>query len=819
MGQKLTANQLRRTYDPAGLGCDTTESILPLDGIIGQERASRALQFGLHIGSDGFNMYVSGPPGIGKMTAVKTYLEQTAEEKESPGDWVYVNDFNDPYRPKAIELPQGKGSELRSDIKTLIQNIRRDIPQAFDSEEYNVKSEEIIRGLQKQREELLETLNVRAMEAGFTLQPSPYGVLVVPVQDGKPMSETDFQSLPDEEREKIKSKREELQDELNDAMKHMRTMEKQYQAQLKQLDQLVALYVVGGSIKELLEKYAKYPDVTDYLNAMQEDILENINDFRAPGEAQQAQMGQQAPWVEELKFRKYEVNLLVDNSKKGAPVVVELNPNYSNLFGRIEKETQYGALYTDHTMIKAGSIHKANGGFLVLPAEDVLRNLLTWESLKRALESSEIEIEEVGERLGYMATKSLKPSPIKLDVKVVLVGKPYIYYILHAYDEDFPELFKVKADFDTTMENSEENIQAFTSFICKICRNEELKHLEASAISRALAYGTRLADDQERLSTNFGAIADLIREAHHWASENGSEYINADHIEQAIEEKIYRSNLIQEKISEMITRGSILIDTEGKAVGQVNGLAVLGLGDLLFGKPSRITATVSPGREGIVDIEREVQMGGAIHSKGVLILNGYLRKRFAQDQPLTLSARLVFEQSYSGVDGDSASSTELYALLSALSGIPIKQGIAVTGSVNQNGEVQAIGGANQKIEGFYDICVAKGLTGDQGVMIPASNVKNLMLRPDVVEAVKKGKFNIWAVSTIEEGIEILTDVPAGERGSDGKFPQDSVYAKVEAKFDQLAESLETQPSDQMRADVSPPPIEREDVPPDPEIPK
>ena len=818
MGQKLKPEQLKRTYDPAILGCETTEGISPLTGIIGQERASRALNFGLHIESVGFNMYVAGPPGIGKMTAVQQFLQQVALEKDSPGDWIYVNGFDDNYQPRALTIPQGQGIQLHNDIKHLIRNIRRDIPRAFEGEEYLVKSEEIVKALQKQREELLETLNVRAMEAGFSLQPSQVGVMVVPVKDGKPMTEPDFQALPEAEREEIKAKRDQIQDDLNAAMKHLREMEKVYQKQLEELDQLVAIYVVGGSINELREKYSKLPQILEYLQAMQKDILENINNFRAQPEAQPPRPDQ-PPWLEEVKFRKYEVNLLVDNSEQGAPVTVELNPTYGNLFGKIEKETQFGSLYTDHTMIKPGSLHRANGGFLVLPAEDVLRNLLTWESLKRALESSEIQIEDVGERLGYVATKSLKPEPIPLDVKVVLVGRPMLYYLLHANDEDFPELFKVKADFATRMDVTDENVKGFSSFICGICESESLKHLESGAIARVLEYAARLADDQEKLSTHFGAIADLIREANYWAEQSKSEYISAEHIGQALEEKVYRANLIQEQMREMIERGTVLIDTSGADVGQVNGLAVLGLGDHSFGKPSRITASVSPGREGIVDIEREVQMGGAIHSKGVLILNGYLKKRFAQKRPLTLSARLVFEQSYSGVDGDSASSTELYALLSALSDIPIKQGIAVTGSVNQNGEVQAIGGVNQKIEGFYDICVAQGLTGEQGAMIPESNVKNLMLREDIIAAVQDGKFHIWSVSNIEEGIEILTGVSAGERDLEGIFPPDSVYGKVEKRFDELADALQNSVSDQRKAEASPSPAETSDLPPDPEIPR
>ena len=495
-----------------------------------------------------------------------------------------------------------------------------------------------------------------------------------------------------------------------------------------------------------------------------------------------------------MPFRKYQVNVLVDNSKQeGAPVVVELNPSYSNLFGRVEKEAHFGALYTDLTMIKAGSLHRANGGYLVLRAEDLLRNPFSWDGLKRALLSRQIEIEEPGERFGFMATKSVRPQPIPLDVKVALIGSPLLYYLLYASDDEFSELFKVKADFDTSMARDEENVQDFLAVLSTFCHKEKLKPLDASAVAKLLEHASRLAEDQEKLSTHFGALADVIREAHFWALQDGAPHVGAAHVQKALDEKLYRSNLIQERIQEMIARGTLLIDAAGEAVGQVNGLSVLSLGDYLFGKPSRITASVGPGREGVIDIEREVELGGPIHSKGVLILSGYLAQEYAQDKPLTLAARLVFEQSYEGIEGDSASSAELFTLLSALSGLPVKQGIAVTGSVNQHGELQAIGGVNQKIEGFFDVCQAKGLTGEQGVIIPQSNVQNLMLREDVVEAVKSKRFHVWPVKTIDEGIEILTGVPAGKRGPDGQFPEGTVGYRVDRRLREFAECLKEFP--------------------------
>jgi lon-related putative ATP-dependent protease len=494
--------------------------------------------------------------------------------------------------------------------------------------------------------------------------------------------------------------------------------------------------------------------------------------------------------MKELPFRRYKVNVIVDNSQlKGAPVIFEENPTYLNLFGRIEKEAQFGSFTTDFTLVKGGSIHKANGGYLVLPVESLLTNQLSYDGLKRALRSSKISIEEAIERLSFMTTKTLTPQPIPLNVKVILVGQPHVYQLLLAYDTEFHEFFKVKADFDTTIDRNKENIRRYASFVCTLCEKEKLKHLEAPAIAKVVEHGSRLAEDQRKLSTRFAEVADLIREANYYATQDKSEYINASHITKALEEKIYRSNLIQQKILEMIQRGLYLIDTSGARTGQVNGLSVIGLGDFEFGRPSRVTASIGLGREGLLDIEREAKMGGPIHTKGVLILGGYLANKYAQHKPLSLSARLVFEQSYEGVEGDSASSTELYAILSALADAPIKQNVAVTGSVNQRGEVQAIGGVNEKIEGFYEVCKLKGLKGDESVMIPKSNVQDLMLKEEVVKAVKDGRFHIYPVSTIDEGIEMLTGVKAGERRKDGAFEPNTLNDKVDRRLKEMAETL------------------------------
>ncbi|OGF55339.1 MAG: ATP-dependent protease, partial [Candidatus Fraserbacteria bacterium RBG_16_55_9] len=798
MNRELTPKQLRRVFAPRELGCETTEDHPLLTGIIGQERAVKALRFGLDIQAVGFNTYVAGLPGIGKMTAIQAFLEEFAKQKETPPDWCYANNFAAPDQPKVLKLPAGRGRELQRDLKHFIDQARREIPKAFDSEEYNSRREEIAKGLNQQREAVLQRLNTRATQAGFTLQGTPLGVMVVPVLGGRPLSDAEFLALPASAREDLESRREQLQEELKVAMKQAREFERAAQVKLQELDQQVVLFVVGGLIEDLFEKYKDLPEIGEHLQALQKDIQENIEVFKGSSTSAQPSSdgGPAMPWLQDLPFRKYQVHVLVGNSEQqGAPVVLELNPSHSNLFGRIEKETLFGALYTDFTMIQDGALHRANGGYLILPAEDVLNNLFSWDGLKRALRSREIQIEEMGERLGYIATKSLRPQPIPLDVKVILVGHPSLYYLLHSYDEEFPELFKVKADFDTRMDCTEENIRDFISFLCTLCQKEKLRHLDASAIGKMLEYAARRAEDQEKLSTHFGAMADLVREANFWAAQQGSAYVTDVHIQRALEEKVYRSSLLHNRIQEMMSAGTILIDTMDRAVGQVNGLSVIHLGDYEFGRPVRITASVGPGREGIIDIEREVELGGPIHSKGVMILSGYLSHKYAQGMPLSLGARLVFEQSYEGIEGDSASSTELYALLSALSGLPIKQSIAVTGSVNQHGQIQPIGGVNEKIESFFELCNAKGLTGDQGVMIPASNVRHLMLREDVVEVARSGKFHVWAVSTIDEGMEVLTGIPAGERGSNGKFPKNTVNFRVDQRLRKMAESLHEPPEE------------------------
>lgn len=792
MIKELSVENLRRRAEPSGLHCKTTEELTPLEGIIGQGRAVKALRFGLDIKEEGFNIYVAGLPGTGRKTAVKGFLEEVAKSKPVPSDWCYVNNFVNSHQPRAIELPPGKGKEFQMDMRSFVNNARTFLPRAFESEDYATKRDSLVASIDNERKELLSKLNERAKKEGFVLQSTPIGVLVIPVVKGRPLSEADLLALSPEIRREIERRREKLKTELRSAMRQLRELQKKIADKTDELNQEVALFAIGHLVDELLEKYSKFPDIITYLEAVKKDVLENLESFI--GGPKEPTIPFRAPWLKELPFRKYEVNLVVDNSSlQGAPVIVEQNATHQNLFGRIEKEAQFGVLTTDFTMVRGGSLHKANGGYLVLTVEDLLRNLFSYDTLKRSLMNECLDIEEAGERLGFITTKGLKPESIPLKVKVVLVGHPNLYPQLYLLDVDFKRLFKVKADFDTTMDRNEENMRRYASFICTFVRKEKLRHLDASGLAKTIEYGSRLAQDQQKLSTRFGDVADIIREANFYAQQENSEYTTARHVKKAIDEKVYRSNLIQEKIREMIERNVLLIGTDGETVGQVNGLSVMSLGDFAFGAPSRVTASVGLGKEGIIDIQREARLAGPIHTKGVLILSGYLTEKYAHDKPLSLSARLVFEQSYGMIEGDSASSTELYALLSTLSEVPVKQGLAVTGSVNQKGEVQAIGGVNEKIEGFFEVCKARGFTGEQGVLIPESNVQNLMLKEEVIEVVRAGKFHIYPVKTIDQGIEILTGIKAGTRLSSGTFEEKTINQKVEKKLSAMAEKLKEFP--------------------------
>jgi lon-related putative ATP-dependent protease len=784
---ELSYKEARGSLEHIDFDCRSTADLTPLTEIIGQGRAIKALQFGLKIDIKGFNIYISGMPGTGKRSSMENYLNEIAKTRPVPCDWCYVNNFSDPNRPNALELPAGNGLIFKKDMEQFISEIRSALSLAFDSDEYAKRRTETLRVIEEERNEVTKQVNSLAANAGFLLQRSPIGLLLIPIVDGRPIKEEEFSQLSPQLQQQIQERREALQTELRSSMKQFRDIEQKMNQVVKDLNRDIAIFALEPMTSVLQEKFGDCPDVVKYLDEVEEDILDNLQSILRGDREEQPTLPFQLPGTRTDPTDRYKVNLIVDNSKlNGAPVIMESNPTLSRLFGATEKEARFGALITNYTMIKAGSAHRANGGFLVVPVEGLFKNPLIYETLKRAIDNEKLEIEEPTQRLGFVMTKSLTPEPIPFKTKVIIIGDPQIYQILFARDREFKELFKVKAEFDTTMDRNDVNINQYASFVCTLVNKEDLNHLDPEGLAAVIEYSSRLAADKNKLSTQFAVISDIIREANFYADEEGSELISRKHINQALDEKVYRSNLIEKKIEEMIEKNVIMIDTDGERVGQVNGLAVLSLGDYTFGKPSRITASIGVGKKGIIDIEREAQMGGPTHTKGVLILSGYLNEKYAQQEPLSLTARLVFEQSYSGVDGDSASSTELYALLSALSRKPIRQFIAVTGSVNQKGEVQAIGGVNAKVEGFFEVCKSKGISGKEGCMIPYSNVQNLMLKEEVVEAIKDGRFHIWPVKTIEQGIEVLTGVSAGERLSDGTYPEGTINYIVQQRLSDMA---------------------------------
>ncbi|OGD61285.1 ATP-dependent protease [Candidatus Bathyarchaeota archaeon RBG_13_52_12] len=788
---ELNYEKARRNCTTEIKDCASTAELEPLQQIIGQDRAVKALHFGLKMRDEGFNIYVSGMSGTGRKTTIASFLQAKAKEMPIPPDWCYVNNFKDPTQPNALKLPAGKGKAFRDNMDKFTEDVKKELQKAFESEDYAQKRASTVKKFDDEKAELWQEINQKANQAGFILQRSPIGMAIIPVINDKPIADEQFATLPPKIKEQIRTRRESLQDDFRSAFRQFRDLDKGSEEAVDKFNKEVATFAMDHLLEVLLEKYSDITEVKEFLDSVKNDILENLPTILTSGQPQQQPaLPFLMPGTATDPTSSYKVNLIVDNSDlKGAPVITEMSPTQPHLFGIVQKEARFGALLTDYTMIRAGSAHKANGGFLIIPVEDLLMDAIAWDSLKKTITSRKLSIEDIAQRLGYIATKTMTPEPIPFDVKVILIGSPDLYYALHHYDRDFKEIFKVKADFDTTMERNEENINMYASFICNICKKDNLRHLDSSGIAAVIEYSSRLAEDQSKLSTWFAQVADIIKEAAHYAKEEGAEYTTGKHIEKALEEKVYRSNLIEQKMEKMIEEGTILVDTAGEKIGQINGLSVLGLGDFAFGKPSRITVSVGVGKKGIIDIEREAQMGGPIHTKGVQILSGFLNDRYAKEFPLSLTARLVFEQSYSGVEGDSASSTELYGILSALSRKPIKQHFAVTGSVNQKGEVQAIGGVNEKLEGYFQLCKARGLDGEHGVVIPASNVKNLMLKHEVVDAIKSGQFHVFPVSTIDEGIEVLTGVKAGVSGKDCKYPAGTINCLVQDRLASMAEKV------------------------------
>jgi lon-related putative ATP-dependent protease len=769
------------------IGVKSTEELKPLEVLVGQPRAYQALLLGFAAKETGFNVFAAGATGTGKTTTITDFLEDLAKKLPTPADWCYIHNFEDEYQPKALRCPSGMAKQLKQDMREFIKAARIAIPQVFAGEDYAAKREEMDRKANSKRQEIITRMGQTAEEAGFLLQLTALGLSLVPVIKGRPMKPDEFASLPKDTQQKLVQQREGVSEKLQPLLRELRELEVSARDEIMEFDRDVTLYAIDHLMSDLLQKYKSYDEIVQFLRTVQGHIAEDLDRFRGKsGEKTDAK----EEYLEEAGFRVYDVNVIVDNSDvQGAPIVIDQNPTYDNVLGRIERESQLGTLTTDFTLIRGGSIHRANGGFLIVRAEQLLRDFVVYDSLKRALKSAEIRIEDLPQRIGYANVRSLAPEPIPLDVKVILIGDSAMYQLLYAYDPEFRELFKVKAEFDSTMQRTDGNVRNYAGFFATLAANENLKHLDASAMARLVEHSCRLAEDQDKLSTQFGLVADVVREAHFYAQQDNSKYITSGHVEKAIEAKTYRSNLIQEKLREYIQKNIIFISTDGEVAGQINGLSVLSLGDFSFGAPSRITVAAGLGKEGLIDVQREVAMSGPIHGKGVMIIAGYLASKFARDKPLTLSARIVFEQNYEGVEGDSASSTELYALLSALSGVPVNQHFAVTGSVNQNGEVQPIGGVNEKIEGYFEVCKARGLDGHHGVVIPQSNVRNLMLKEEVLEAVKTGSFHIYPVSTIEEGIEILTGKPAGKQLPSGGYEENTVYELVDRHLRDMAETV------------------------------
>jgi len=794
--KEVPVEQLRWRCDPGSLGFKTTNDIITGPGIIGQRRAVNALRLGLDIDSHGYNLFVNGLPGTGRKTAIKRLLKETERIKRIPPDKIYVNNFKNPDMPILIRLKAGEGRRFKKDMEHFVEHLSKHIPEIFASETYQKRRKDKTDALKTMQTKIVKKFEAEAAKEKFALVPMQVGAsmkpVLLPLIDGKAANFEQIRALQNEGKlskedvEKMEKTNSQLMKRMEDVFEKLKELDRKTAEELKTLDHEMVNPLIEEQIKEIKNRY-NCKELEKYLAEVKESVQEDPEQFFSAQDENDTAKKSKAGDVKD-RFIQYQVNLLVDNcDAKEAPVIFETSPSYSNLFGTVEVTMERsGGAKTDFTKIKAGSFLKADGGFLVVEALDLLIEPGVWPAFKRTLKNRKVEI-QIYAPVYMVSISAMKPEPIECDVKVAIVGDPYLYQLLYSQDPDFKKIFKLRADFDSVMDINQETIRDYANFVKRIASAEKLLSFNSKAVAAMVEYGVRLAGKQTKLSTQFNQVADILREANYWARKDNKKTVTEKYIHKAIDEKNKRSALVEEKIQEMIDEGAIMIDTTGSVKGQVNGLAVYDMGDYSFGKPSRITANVSVGDSGIINIEREAQMSGPLHNKGVLILSGYLRARYAQDKPLVMSASLCFEQSYSGVDGDSASSTEIYALLSALSGLPLRQDTAVTGSVNQKGEIQPIGGVNQKIEGFFEVCCAAGFTGTQGVMIPHQNVVDLMLKEEVIEAVKKGKFRIYPVKTIDEGIEILTGIPAGARKKDGTYPKGTVNHLVDQKLQEYAE--------------------------------
>lgn len=801
----LKSSEIRLSCNLENLSFKTTADVPPLEGMIGQERAVRATEFGLKVKRPGYNIFMTGLTGTGKSSYAQSIVKTISAEEPVPDDWLYVYNFEHPGEPIALNLPAGTGTDFRHQIEELLEDLKESIPKAFDGEDYERQKSVHVKGFQDDRAEYLDELNRTAQEKGFALKRTSSGFVTIPMENGEQIGEDEYTRLDQEKKDELEKKSSEVQIKAMEIMRRVQKLEKELKEKLKELDQEVGMSAVGHLFNDLIEQYGQYPEVKTYLKAFQDDVLSNLSDFRSDEEDQQNPMMWLRQQGQEQSDRRYRVNLLVENREtEGAPMVYETNPSYYNLLGRVEYENRFGTVMTDFTMIKAGALHRANGGYLILQARDVLTSIQSWEVLKRVLRTREIRIENISEHFGLVAMSTLRPQPIPLNVKVVMIGNPFIYFLLYHYDEDFRKLFKVKADFDIEMERRDDDILKMASFISFHCNSQGLRHFDGPAVGEIVEYSTRLAENQNKLSTRFNEIVDLLFEADAWAELDGSELVSKNHVEKAMDEMVYRSNKYEQKIIDSIAEGEILLDLEGRKVGQVNALSVIDQGDYRFGRPSRITASTYLGRKGIINIERESELSGRIHSKGILILNGYLGAKYGTLVPLNLTASLCFEQSYGAVDGDSASAAELFSLLSSLSEVPLRQDLAVTGSINQKGEVQPVGGVSAKIEGFYMACKVKGLTGGQGAIVPGKNKKSLLLKKEVVEAVEKGTFNIYTIDTVDDGLELLSGIEPGRLTEEGSFGKGSFNQKVLEKLQQfndiLSRAKDPEKADQQNGD-------------------
>ena len=785
---KISMKNLEHKCNESALDFKTTKDLDSLDEIIGQDRALESLDFGLQVDKKGYNIFVTGSSGTGRSSYVKHITNEMAKEKPSPDDWVYVYNFKSPHNPISLCFKQGDGKKFAEDIEETMKSLKEEIKNIFSSKNYENLKSKILDKYDKEYETTMAEIDSIAEKHSFQFNRLEDNTLIsIPLKDGKPLKEEELKDLSSEEMDSLKERNNDLNLETVELFNNLRLIGEILEENLKNLDQETANKLVQKYIDKIKSKY-KEKEVAKYLDILHEDITSNISNIRTSGESKKDDLFGIFEVNKENIFDRYRVNLFLDNSdRKCAPVIFETNPTYYNLVGSIEYTNEMGVMKTDFTQIKPGALHTANGGYLIIQAKDLLMNGFAWEALKRTLMTDEINIESLERQLGYVVTSTLRPEPIPLDLKVILIGDYYTYSLLYNYDEDFRKLFKVMSDFDIEMKKDDENLMKMARFIATHCKKENLNHFDKDAVCRILEYSSRLAENKNKLSSQFNHIVEIIYEADFWSKKDKSEIVNAKHVIKALDKKMFRNNTYEEKILEMFENGDYLLDVTGEKVGEINGLAVVGTGEYSFGKPSKITVSTYAGKSGIINIEREAKTSGKIHDKGVMIISGYLGEMYAKHRPLGLTASVVFEQLYSGVDGDSASSTELYAILSSVSEVPIKQNIAVTGSVNQRGEIQPIGGINEKIEGFFKVCKLKGLTGDQGVMMPHQNVKNLMLNEEVIKAVKEGQFNIYSVKTIDEGIEVLTGIPAGNEGKDGQYPKGCIHYLVNEKLDKLAE--------------------------------